>query len=205
MKNSQDSHKTTTKGGNNRAQGKTVATMIREAIVENGYKDVKDCARAIKVPYDLFNKVVGGHIPKDAQLLDYAKKLNIDRRELILSAYREKAPSEMKPYLNAINLLEDHNDSVKELLAIVDDCNSNQVEQLLRIAQVVHNSPREISNKALALVGLYQQLEGDMLDHFDSLILMALRNSQVSGLEDFKTAIEHAKVASQGRAARLHQ
>jgi len=42
---------------------KSVATMIREAIERNGYKDVKECARTIKVPYDLFNKVVGGHLP----------------------------------------------------------------------------------------------------------------------------------------------
>ncbi len=68
------------------ASPKTVATMIREAIERNSYKDVKECARTINVPYDLFNKVVGGHIPKDAQMVEYAKKLKIDGRELVLAA-----------------------------------------------------------------------------------------------------------------------
>ena len=87
-------------------RAKSVSTMIREAIERNGYKDVKECARSIKVPYDLFNKVVGGHIPKDAQLTEYAKKLDIDDRELILAAYREKAPEDMKRYFNSVLLLE---------------------------------------------------------------------------------------------------
>ena len=192
-------------GGQTKSQGKTVASMIKEAIVSNGYKDVKDCARAIKVPYDLFNKVVGGHIPKDAQLLDYSKKLKIDRRELILAAYREKAPKEMKPYFNSINLLETHNDTIKELLGIMDDCNSDQLEQLLESAKLIHDTPREISGKTLALIALYQQMDDEMLEHFDSLILMALQGKKLKGLEDFKSAIDHAKEVSKGRAARLHQ
>src|SRR5689334_1684462 len=99
-----------------RPPSKSVASIIREAIERKGYKDVKECARSIKVPYDLFNKVVGGHIPKDAQLLEYAKKLDLDSRELILAAYREKAPEEMKQYFNSVQLLEDHNDTVGEIM-----------------------------------------------------------------------------------------
>ena len=192
-------------GGPKKQQGKTVASMIKEAIVSNGYKDVKDCARAIKVPYDLFNKVVGGHIPKDTQLLDYSKKLKIDRRELILAAYREKAPKDMKHFFNAINLLENHNETTSELLNIVDNCNSDQLSQLLESARLIHDTPRETSGKALALIALYQQLDEEMLDHFDSLILMALQGKKIKGLEDFKVAIEHAKSVSKGRSARLYQ
>ena len=179
--------------------------MVREAIITNGYKDVKDCARAIRVPYDLFNKVVGGHIPKDSQLIEYAKKLKLDRKELLLAAYREKAPAEMKPYLNAINLLEDHSDALKALLKTLDDCNSDQIDQLLAAARIVHATPRETSRKALALLALYQQLDGELLEHFDSLVLMALRNSKVKGLGNFQEAIELAKATSTGRSARLHQ
>lgn len=203
MKESQTPGKA--KSRTNPPEGKTVATMVREAIITNGYKDVKDCARAIRVPYDLFNKVVGGHIPKDSQLIEYAKKLKLDRKELLLAAYREKAPAEMKPYLNAINLLEDHSDALKALLKTLDDCNSDQIDQLLAAARIVHATPRETSRKALALLALYQQLDGELLEHFDSLVLMALRNSKVKGLGNFQEAIELAKATSTGRSARLHQ
>ena len=189
---------------NGAALGKTVSSMIREAIVTAGYKDVKECARKVKVPYDLFNKVVGGHIPKDSQLLEYAKKLKIDSRELLLVAYREKAPAEVKQYFNSVNLLEDHSTPVKELLGIVDGCNSDQLSELLAVAKIIQSAPRETSRKALALVTLYQQLDEDTLEHFDSLVLMALRNNKAKGINDFKEAIEHAKTTSSGRSARLH-
>ncbi len=77
---------------------KTVASMIREAIEVNGYKDVKECARSIKVPYDLFNKVVGGHIPKDAQLMEYAKKLKMIHETIFsINPPLNALPSVMKP------------------------------------------------------------------------------------------------------------
>ena len=158
-----------------RAPAKTVASMIREAVDKNGYKDIKECARGIKVPYDLFNKVVGGHIPKDAQLIEYAGKLKLDSRELILAAYREKAPEEMKQYFNSVALLENHNEKVKEMLEILDSSNSDQMEQLLEVGRLVRDAPREFSRKAAALMRMYQHLEREMMDHMDSLILLALR------------------------------
>ncbi len=165
---------------------KTVATMIREAIEANGYKDVKECARAIKVPYDLFNKVVGGHIAKDGQLVDYAKKLKIDSREILLAAYREKAPDDMKRYFNSVVLLEDHNATVREIIEILDDCNADQLQQLLQLSRLIRRSPREYCLKATSLVELYQQLKPDMMAHMDSLILLALRNENLPGLKDFR-------------------
>jgi hypothetical protein len=187
-----------------RAQLKSVATMIREAIERNGYKDVKECARSIKVPYDLFNKVVGGHIPKDAQLVDYAKKLSIDSRELILAAYREKAPEEMKRYFNSVVLLENHNQAVRELLELMDSFNSDQLDELLQVARIVRNSPRDHCRKALALVSLYQEMPGTLMEHFDSLVLLALRREELDGLKEFKDALTYQKTSRTGRRSRLH-
>lgn len=188
---------------NNKEHTKSVASMIQEAIEKNGYKDVKDCARSIKVPYDLFNKVVGGHIPKDAQLQDYAKKLDIDSRELILAAYREKAPEEMKAYFNSVNLLEDHNETVKEIIGIVDGCNHDQLSEMLHVARLVQSSSRDYCRKAISLLELYQQMDTEVMKHFDSLILLALRNDSLAGLEEFKNAIEIQKSAGVVKRGRL--
>jgi hypothetical protein len=187
-----------------RPPSKSVASMIREAIERNGYKDVKECARSIKVPYDLFNKVVGGHIPKDAQLLEYAKKLDLDSRELILAAYREKAPDDMKQYFNSVLLLEDHNTTIQEILDLMDACNADQLEQLVQVARFIRSSPRDYCRKATALLRLYQHLSADLAEHLDSLILLALRNENAVGLKELREAIELQKTARSGRRGRLH-
>ena len=185
------------------AQRKSVSTMIRESIEGNGYKDVKECARSIKVPYDLFNKVVGGHIPKDAQLMEYAKKLNIDSRELILAAYREKAPDEMKRYFNSVLLLEDHNDQIREIMELIDSFNADQMEELVHMARLIMNSKRDACRKAIGLLTLYQQLKPNMTEHFDSLITLAFRNEKLNGMKEFQAARERQKNNTSGRRSRL--
>ena len=185
-------------------QLKTVATMVKEAIERNGYKDVKECARAIRVPYDLFNKVVGGHIPKDAQLMDYSKKLNIDSRELILAAYREKAPDEMKQYFNSVLLLEEHNASVREVLELIDSFNADQIEEMLLVARLIRQSPRDYCRKTTALITLYQELSEDLMEHFDSMVQLMLRNEKLNGLDLFKSSIEYQRNARKGRRGRLN-
>jgi len=181
---------------------KTVASMIREAVEANGYKDVKECARNIKVPYDLFNKVVGGHIPKDAQLIEYARKLKIDSRELILAAYREKAPEEMKPYFNSVALLDDHSESIREMLEILDGCSADQLGQLLEVGRLVRDAPRDYCRKTAALVRLYQQLDRELMDHLDSLILLALRNDKLDGLKEFRANTNFRKQAAPPKRGR---
>ena len=181
---------------------KTVASLIREAIDRNGYKDVKECSRSIKVPYDLFNKVVGGHIPKDGQLIEYAKKLNIDHRELILAAYKEKAPEEMKRYFNSVNLLEDHNGDVREVMDIMDALTADQLKELVHVARLIRASPRDHCRKATALLSVYQQLGAELMEHFDSLILMALRNEPLNGLKAFQAAVSEQRPARQTRRVR---
>ena len=183
---------------------KSVASIIREAIERNGYKDVKECARSIKVPYDLFNKVVGGHIPKDAQLLEYAKKLDLDSRELILAAYREKAPDEMKQYFNSVQLLEDHNPTIREITELMDACNADQLEQLVQVARFIRSSPRDYCRKATALLRLYQHLPLELAEHLDSLILLALRSENATGLKEFREAIDFQRTSRSGRRGRLH-
>lgn len=188
-----------------KTQSKSVATMVRESIERNGYKDVKECARSIKVPYDLFNKVVGGHIPKDAQLIDYAKKLDIDSRELILAAYREKAPDDMKQYFNSVLLLDDHNDSVREVLDLMDDLNTDQLDELLEVARIIKNSPRDYCRKMKALIALYQQMDEELMGHFDSMVLLSLKNANLANMKEFESAIEYQKTAKTGRRSRLHE
>ena len=191
----------TNRGGKgvDRSGQKTVASMIREAIERNGYKDVKECARHIKVPYDLFNKVVGGHIPKDAQLVEYAKKLSIDHRELILAAYKEKAPEDMKRYFNSVVLLEDHNDHVGEIIDIMDALTADQLKELLQLARLIRASPRDYCRKASALLTLYQQLSPELMEHFDSLILMVMRNEHLGGVKEFQTAVAEQRPMRPGR------
>ena len=178
--------------------------MVKEAIERNGYKDVKECARAIRVPYDLFNKVVGGHIPKDAQLIDYSKKLSIDSRELILAAYREKAPDEMKQYFNSVLLLEEHNAPVREVLDLIDSLNADQMEEMLQVARIIRNSPRDYCRKTVALITLYQELSEDLMEHFDSMVQLMLRNEKLKGLDLFKSAIEYQHTSRKGRRGRLN-
>jgi len=183
-------------------QLKSVATMIREAIDRSGFKDVKDCARSIKVPYDLFNKVVGGHIPKDAQLIEYASKLGIDSRELILAAYREKAPEEMKRYFNSVVLLEEHGESVRELLDLMDSFNTDQLDELLQVARIVRNASRAQCRKAMGLLELYQEMAPTLAEHFEALVLLALRQEELKGLQSFKDALSYQKSARSGRRGR---
>lgn len=185
------------------AQGKSVSTMILESIERNGYKDVKECARSIKVPYDLFNKVVGGHIPKDAQLMEYANKLNIDSRELILAAYREKAPEEMKRYFNSVLLLENHNDQIREIMELIDSFNADQMEELVHMARLIKISKRDACRKSVGLLTMYQQLKPDMVEHFDSLITLAFRNEKLNGMKEFQAARERQKNNTVGRRGRL--
>jgi hypothetical protein len=182
---------------------KSVATLVREAIERNGYKDVKDCARSIKVPYDLFNKVVGGHLPKDAQLVEYAKKLNIDARELILASYRQKAPDEMKKYFNSVALLDGHNATVRETMELLDAFTAEQMQEVLAVARMIRSSVRDSCRKAIALLKLYQQLEPALMEHLDSLIVLALRNDASDELKAFKEAVEAHKITRSGRRARL--
>ena len=78
---------------------KTVAQKIKDAINRKGFSTVKECAQTLSLPYELLRKVVGeDHIPKDEQLLVYAKKLGIDPKDLLFTAYHQKAPSEFKEY-----------------------------------------------------------------------------------------------------------
>ncbi|MDH5751661.1 MAG: hypothetical protein OEZ59_04520 [Deltaproteobacteria bacterium] len=193
-----------TSKSNSKPKIKTVASMIREAIEKNGYKDVKECSRSIRVPYDLFNKVVGGHIPKDAQLVEYARKLKIDHRELILAAYREKAPDEMKRYFNSVMLLEDHKPAIKEMLELMDSFNSDQMEQLTHVARMIQSSPRDYCRKAIALLFLYQDMDKDTMSHFDSLVQLVLRKEDLKGLDEFRGAIDFQQKSNTGRRSRLH-
>ena len=77
----------------------TLAEILRNQIDALGYSDLKECARARDIAYELLRRVVStGHLPKDKTLLQYAEKLEIDPKQLLQTAYREKAPDEMRPW-----------------------------------------------------------------------------------------------------------
>jgi SOS-response transcriptional repressor LexA len=81
---------------------KTVAQKIKDAINRKGFSTVKECAQALGLPYELLRKVVGeDHIPKDEQLLVYARKLGIEPKDLLFTAYHQKAPVEFKEYFES--------------------------------------------------------------------------------------------------------
>ncbi|MDH4121608.1 MAG: hypothetical protein OEV94_07880 [Deltaproteobacteria bacterium] len=70
-----------------------LADMLKKRVQQLGFEDIKECARQLELPYELFRKVISdGHIPKDKTLLFYADKLGLDSSDLISTAYREKAP-----------------------------------------------------------------------------------------------------------------
>ncbi len=76
---------------------KTLADILKARIEAMGYTDIKECARALDVPYELLRKVISsGHLPKDSTLQEYAQKFNIPLSELISTVYRQKAPSSVK-------------------------------------------------------------------------------------------------------------
>ena len=69
---------------------KTVAQKIRDAINRKGFSTVKECAQTLSLPYELLRKVVGeDHIPKDEQLLIYARKLGIDPKRVPASVRKK--------------------------------------------------------------------------------------------------------------------
>lgn len=85
----------------------TVAQKIKNAISRKGFTTVKECAKVLDLPYELLRKVVGeDHIPKDNQLLIYARKLGIDPIELLFTAYHQKAPAEFKEFFEKKVILE---------------------------------------------------------------------------------------------------
>jgi SOS-response transcriptional repressor LexA len=75
----------------------TVAQKIKDAVRRKGFSTVKECAQALGLPYELLRKVVGeDHIPKDGQLIIYAKKMGMDPKDLLFTAYYQKAPEGFK-------------------------------------------------------------------------------------------------------------
>lgn len=70
-----------------------LAKLLKQRIEALGYRDIKECARALDIPYELLRKVISnGHVPKDKTLLYYAEKLGLEPAELLSVAYRQRAP-----------------------------------------------------------------------------------------------------------------
>ncbi|MDH4226042.1 MAG: hypothetical protein OEW12_10390 [Deltaproteobacteria bacterium] len=75
----------------------TLSDILKARVQSLGFDDIKDCARELDIPYELFRKVISdGHIPKDKTLLFYAEKLKLEPSQLISTAYHQKAPQPMR-------------------------------------------------------------------------------------------------------------
>jgi hypothetical protein len=99
-------------------------------------------------------------------------------------------------------LLEDHNGEVREVMDIMDALTTDQLKELLHVARLIRSSPRDQCRKATALLSVYQQLSHELMEHFDSLILMALRNEPLNGLKEFQVAVHEQRPARQTRRVR---
>lgn len=76
-----------------------VAEMIKKALDNKGYKNLKDASKVLGISPELLRVIVSkGHIPKDNTLAMIAENLNLDMTELVLAAHKEKVPDEVKGF-----------------------------------------------------------------------------------------------------------
>jgi hypothetical protein len=76
-----------------------ISEMIKKALDKKGFKNLKDASKVLGISPELLRVTINkGHIPKDKTLTMIAKKLNLDRSTLVLSAHQEKVPDEVKGF-----------------------------------------------------------------------------------------------------------
>ncbi len=76
-----------------------VAEMIKRALEQQGFQNMREAAKALDISQELLRITVNqGHIPKDVMLGKIADKLDLDRAALILAAHQERVPVEVKGY-----------------------------------------------------------------------------------------------------------
>lgn len=76
-----------------------VSEVIRQAVEEKGFQNLKDASKALGISPELLRIAVNkGHIPKDKTLIIIANKLGLDKAALILAAHQEKVPAEVKGF-----------------------------------------------------------------------------------------------------------
>jgi transcriptional regulator with XRE-family HTH domain len=77
-----------------------IAEMIRQALEQRGLHGLQEASEALGVSAELLRVTLNrGHIPKDKTLGIIANKLGLDRSVLIMAAYHEKVPVEVKGFL----------------------------------------------------------------------------------------------------------
>lgn len=76
-----------------------ISDMIRRALEKKGYQNLKVASKALGVSPEILRVTLNrGHIPKDKTLTILAKKLDMDRSLLILTAHQQKVPAEVKGF-----------------------------------------------------------------------------------------------------------
>ncbi len=76
-----------------------ISEVIRQAVEEKGFQNLKDASKALGISPELLRIAVNkGHIPKDKTLITIANKLGLDKAALILAAHQEKVPAEVKGF-----------------------------------------------------------------------------------------------------------
>ncbi|HEY3347244.1 MAG TPA: S24 family peptidase [Nitrospirota bacterium] len=83
---------------------KTFGQKIKDAMARGGFRSIRECALSLELPYELLRKVAcEDHIPKDEQVMVYADKLGLDRKDLLFTAYRQKAPAGFRQLFERYN------------------------------------------------------------------------------------------------------
>jgi len=76
-----------------------ISEMIKNALDEKGFKNLKDASKELGISSELLRVTIHkGHIPKDETLTMIARNLNLDASTLILAAHQEIVPDEVKGY-----------------------------------------------------------------------------------------------------------
>ena len=70
-----------------------LADVLKNQVALLGYRDLKQCALDLDLPYELLRKVISeGHLPKEKTLMLYADKLGISAQLLLETVYRQRSP-----------------------------------------------------------------------------------------------------------------
>ncbi len=69
---------------------------------------------------------------------------------------------------------------------------------------MIHQMPRQHCRQSIALLALYQELNGDLKRHFDGLVQMALHNAPLESMPEFQATVTAAGNERGNRRGRSH-
>jgi hypothetical protein len=129
---------------------KTFGQKIRDAMARGGFRSIRECAMTLELPYELLRKVAcEDHIPKDEQVIIYADKLGLDRKEMLFTAYRQKAPAEFRQLFERYNGVSESGLNVVPLLPWDYVCTARSVDGRLVVPEGCREIKTELEGRYL--------------------------------------------------------